>query len=217
MPTHYSFKVVSKLDELARRYEDLSRCSPQELDERRAQRRKPAITAPPEKQVRAVIAALDARGAWVEEGRLRYHGEADETRTVIDSATFIRNVGILSRCLAQLPSAERRSSGTSTKRFLGPWKASGSGVRISKWAVDRRRPAAADPPPILKFERPTPVRSHRGVIIGTQSRPISVWCQVASEMRTRWRGQVLQSSNVPAKAFSTWRIPGAGIVELQTT
>ena len=44
-----------------------------------------------------VIAAMDARGAWVESGRLRYHGKDDGTREVIESATFIRNIGVLSR------------------------------------------------------------------------------------------------------------------------
>jgi hypothetical protein len=55
--------------------------------------------APDEKEVRAVIAAMDARGAWVESGRLRYHGKDDDTREVIESTTFIRNIGVLSRCV----------------------------------------------------------------------------------------------------------------------
>jgi hypothetical protein len=50
-----------------------------------------------EARARQLVAALDERGAWVEDGRLRYHGDADDTRQVIDSSTFIKNVGVLSR------------------------------------------------------------------------------------------------------------------------
>jgi hypothetical protein len=60
----------------------------------------PRLTSQLKKQAREVVAGLDDRGAWVRDGRLRYHGKADETRRVIDSATFIRNLGILSRYLS---------------------------------------------------------------------------------------------------------------------
>jgi hypothetical protein len=51
-------------------------------------------------QAQSVIAALDERGAWVEEGRLRYFGEDDPARRVIDCQTFVRNVQTLSRFIA---------------------------------------------------------------------------------------------------------------------
>jgi hypothetical protein len=52
------------------------------------------------KQVQATVAALDARGRWVEEGRLKHHGADDPTQRVIRSATFVRNLQTLSRLLA---------------------------------------------------------------------------------------------------------------------
>ncbi len=61
---------------------------------------RPKVTSALELQAKAVIALLDERGAWVEDGQLRYHGKADDTRRVIDSRTFIRNVETLSRYLA---------------------------------------------------------------------------------------------------------------------
>jgi PelA/Pel-15E family pectate lyase len=101
MPTHYAFKVASSLEELSRQYDRLAPLTPPQLAELRAAKSgQVRITAKLEAQVREVVAALDERGAWVEDGRLRYHGEADDTRRVIDSTTFIKNLGLLSRYLA---------------------------------------------------------------------------------------------------------------------
>jgi hypothetical protein len=50
-------------------------------------------------RIQAIIDSLDERGAWVEDGKLRYHGGSDDTRRVIDSTTFIRNLNLLSRYL----------------------------------------------------------------------------------------------------------------------
>ncbi len=65
---------------------------------------KPGDPRPPatasRSQTRAVIDALDERGAWVENGRLSNQGDGDATRRIIDCRTFIRNVGILSNYLA---------------------------------------------------------------------------------------------------------------------
>jgi PelA/Pel-15E family pectate lyase len=94
LPTHYTFKVADWTDALARRYAEVKQLSPEQL-QRVATRPKPT-----EKQVQAVIKALDQRGAWVEVGRLRYHGSNDTTTHIIDCGTFIRNVRLLSDCLA---------------------------------------------------------------------------------------------------------------------
>ncbi|MBS0201611.1 MAG: hypothetical protein JSS49_01840 [Planctomycetes bacterium] len=99
LPTHYGFKVSSKLDELAREQAALAGLDPQELAKRRTSRFQVGRGRPSEKDVEAIIAALDERGAWVEEGRLRYHGSGDDTRQVIDSGTFIRNLNLLSKYL----------------------------------------------------------------------------------------------------------------------
>ena len=94
MPTHYAFKVGDRTDDIAREYERLRAGGPAGPD---APPRRPG--RPPEARVRDVIAALDERGRWVEEGRLRTHGDADPTRRVIESRTFVRNVETLARYL----------------------------------------------------------------------------------------------------------------------
>jgi len=99
VPTHYGFKVSSRLEGLAKQSSLLASLSPSELKERRDRRFRLALQRPSDQAVATVIAALDDRGAWVEEGRLRYHGGNDETRRIIDSATFIRHLTILSSYL----------------------------------------------------------------------------------------------------------------------
>ena len=43
-------------------------------------------------KVMAILNDLDSRGAWVESGRLRYHGPDDTTTQVIRSDTFVSNL-----------------------------------------------------------------------------------------------------------------------------
>ncbi len=102
MPGHYAFKVGSGMDSIEREYERLVRLDPAEL------RRRPSnvprrASASLEARVKAVVAALDDQGRWVEDGRLSYHGDDDPTRRVIDCRTFIRNVRLLSDYLASTP------------------------------------------------------------------------------------------------------------------
>ncbi len=52
------------------------------------------------RKVVAVSSTPSTTGAWVETGRLRYHGKGDDTRRVIESQTFIRNVRVLSEYLS---------------------------------------------------------------------------------------------------------------------
>jgi hypothetical protein len=89
-PQHYAFKVPDDTEQIRREYERLK------TD------RKPASPKPPgnlDPQVKRIIAAQDARGRWVESGRLRHHGPNDPETNVIRTATFIRNVETLSRYL----------------------------------------------------------------------------------------------------------------------
>ena len=101
LPTHYGFQVGSKVPQLSRQYEELSKLSAEELDRRRnRENAKPRLTKSLEDNVRQAIAELDERGAWVEEGRLRYHGKGDDTRRIIESSTFARNLDLLSQYLS---------------------------------------------------------------------------------------------------------------------
>ncbi|OHB86163.1 MAG: hypothetical protein A2V98_21325 [Planctomycetes bacterium RBG_16_64_12] len=102
MPTHYAFKVGSGVDGIEREHQRLAKLDPSELA--REPSKSPRKASPSEiARVEAVVAALDDRGRWVEEGRLNYQGDDDPTRRVIDCQTFIRNVGLLSSYLATVP------------------------------------------------------------------------------------------------------------------
>ena len=98
MPTHYSFKISDGLEAIAREYERLKNLPVTEL-RTSVSRPRPEVNGILEFRVRSIINELDARGAWVEDGRLRYHGADDPTSRVIRCATFSRNVQILSQYL----------------------------------------------------------------------------------------------------------------------
>lgn len=99
MPTHYSFKGGNWTDSAEREYQQLLKLTPEDLQKKRTNRpsqASPKLVA----EVKSVLAALDDRGRWVEDGRLRYQGDDDSTRRIIDCTTFIRNVRTLSAYLA---------------------------------------------------------------------------------------------------------------------
>ena len=89
--------TLRERESLAARYEKLQQLSPEKLAAQRESRYQLSKSVPSDADVRATIKALDDRGAWVEDGSLKYYGKGDDTRRVIDSATFIRNLDLLSR------------------------------------------------------------------------------------------------------------------------
>ncbi|HUW62648.1 MAG TPA: exo-alpha-sialidase [Candidatus Bathyarchaeia archaeon] len=98
-PTHYGFKTSWRLDTVEADY----RAAREGLPRPSRRHAADSPTRPrsvPAEEAKAVIGALDARGAWVEQGRLRYHGEDDPAREVIDSQTFIHNVETLASFIA---------------------------------------------------------------------------------------------------------------------
>lgn len=102
MPTHYGFKVSDGTDAIQREYDRLSNLDPSQLPERKVAKDKKPSRASESliKQVKSVIAALDERGAWVDDGKLKDQGADDTTRRIINCHTFIKNVGTLSSYLA---------------------------------------------------------------------------------------------------------------------
>ena len=99
MPTHYGFILDSNLDAIEAEFKRLLKVDPAKL--------KPETTKPNYRmseslatKARAVIQGIDKRGAWVEDGRLRYYGADDSTRRIISCHTFVSNVEILSQFLA---------------------------------------------------------------------------------------------------------------------
>ena len=97
MPTHYSFKTPADLEGIERSYRRLLDAPLADLNAARKKKPSPKSLAGAAKQA---IAALDAQGRWVEDGRLRYHGDTDSTSRVIDCQTFIRHVKAISDYLA---------------------------------------------------------------------------------------------------------------------
>ena len=107
LPTHYSFKVSSKLTAIRRQYEvalassgaDLIHSSARGNDRATIQKSIPWSNSLAKGATEAVH-AMDDRGAWVENGRLRYHGDDDPARKIISCRTFIQHVDTLSAYLS---------------------------------------------------------------------------------------------------------------------
>ena len=99
MPTHYSFLVNSKLDQLEQELTRLQAGTPDASTRARLEA-SPRLDAKLNQKTRAILGQLDERGAWVEDGSLSYHGDQDPTRRVIRSATFIKNLQVLARWIA---------------------------------------------------------------------------------------------------------------------
>ncbi len=98
VPTHYSFVVDSRLNQIEARYRDLLAADPEKLKAEKPQKTgslTPALIA----QAKRVIAGMDNRGAWVERGSLRAH-KIEPASGVIDSRTYVNNVGTLCRFLS---------------------------------------------------------------------------------------------------------------------
>ena len=101
LPTHYGFKVDDKTASIRKRFEKVSAMSErQRIKERDSKRQPRGISKPSTGEVEKIIAGLDARGAWVEPGKLKYHPKDDPTREVIRSETFMNNALTLADWLA---------------------------------------------------------------------------------------------------------------------
>ncbi len=99
MPTHYSFKVADQMNAIEAEYEALRKSG--KGGSTPAPRTQTLLaTSDLETRVRSVVAALDERGRWVEDGRLRYYGDADPTRRIIDCRTFAQHIRLLSDYLS---------------------------------------------------------------------------------------------------------------------
>jgi hypothetical protein len=95
LPTHYSFIGGSGLDGIQAEYDRAIAEGPM------PRRVDPTNAAPTPEEVDTILRELDARGAWVEHGKLNYQGDDDTTREIISCATFVRNVRALSNFIEQ--------------------------------------------------------------------------------------------------------------------
>ncbi len=99
MPTHYGFKVGSGVDRLRRDFEQ-TKGQPRDTSPLwKMTRGKPGNSNSLRNEVSRLVESMDARGAWLEKGRLRAAGTED-SQSIITTKTFIRNIRTLSRYLA---------------------------------------------------------------------------------------------------------------------
>ena len=99
LPTHYAFIVNSTIDRIESELK-LVRQTPIDKLWKPKELNRPRPTTSLAESAKNAIDSLDSRGAWVEDGRLRYHPEGDPTRLVIRSDTFIKNLGRLAQWIA---------------------------------------------------------------------------------------------------------------------
>ena len=100
VPTHYAFKIKDDTESIARDFESAQKQGTNTM-------KRVAPTAQPMtesmlKEVAALVASQDERGRWVEEGKLKSK-PSEPAGKIIRSATFIRNVELLSRYLKETP------------------------------------------------------------------------------------------------------------------
>ncbi len=95
VPTHYSFKVNSRLGAIRRRYERgvQEGASPKSWSEI-------AFSSPSEESVRRVIGRLDSRGRWVDVRPLRAWPREEGKDKTLSTSTFITNTKILGDYIA---------------------------------------------------------------------------------------------------------------------
>ena len=99
MPTHYGFKVGSGVKRLRAEFDE-TRTKPRDTTPIwTTVRRKPGNSNSLRTEVRQLADSMDARGAWLESGRLKDVGD-DREQQIITTKTFIRNIRTLSRYLA---------------------------------------------------------------------------------------------------------------------
>lgn len=99
VPTHYSFKMPSRLARLRKEYEQRVASGPKAVDwqPRPTKGKKPSETTVA--RARDAARSLDQQGRWLEAGGMRKTSDAKVQR-VLTSETFIRNVRSLTEYLA---------------------------------------------------------------------------------------------------------------------
>jgi len=90
VPDHYGFAFDSRLDQIEAEYDRLAATPRDQL----LAPRPAELTDELATRVELIIAALDGRGAWVQEGRLKGY-KVEQTSGVIDSQTFVDNIRAL--------------------------------------------------------------------------------------------------------------------------
>jgi len=94
LPTHYGFKVSSKIDSIERQY--------QKLKERGASHssvlqnpKLPRLDVSLRKSAERIVGQLDNRGAWVEDGELKTYPKDEQSGRIISTQTYLKNLSTL--------------------------------------------------------------------------------------------------------------------------
>ena len=99
LPTHYGFIVGNRLDRIEREYNRLMKTDRSKWKSVRSES-KPRMSNSLRERVKKILAGMDDRGAWVEEGTLKYHRDRAKVREIIDPRTFAENIETLAEFLA---------------------------------------------------------------------------------------------------------------------
>ena len=102
MPTHYGFKVSSKLVQLRRSYETSLKAPPNHSPIWTAERSAPKPYSGLNKAAAELVDAMDARGAWLESGELKAKGNDTREQKIITTKTFAQNLRTLSRFVGSM-------------------------------------------------------------------------------------------------------------------
>ena len=94
LPTHYAFKICSRVDELSRAYAKLANTPGDRLGPCSIPRK---VDDQLKREVSRVINATDARGAWVTDIGMRYHRKQG---SVIDMGVTVHNLNTLADYLS---------------------------------------------------------------------------------------------------------------------
>ena len=100
LPTHYGFKVSSRVKQLRRDYESAKKSGKNTSPLWTSKRRQPGRSSSLAKDAAELISSLDSRGAWIETGNLRARGNDTKPQEIIQMLTFNRNIVRLARFVA---------------------------------------------------------------------------------------------------------------------
>jgi hypothetical protein len=102
MPTHYGFKVGSKLARLRADYEAALKAPPGGGPIWTANRTAPKPSNSLNQAAKELVEKMDSRGAWLESGKLKAKGNDDRSQKIITTRTFATNLRTLSRFVGSM-------------------------------------------------------------------------------------------------------------------
>lgn len=102
LPTHYGFKVSSRVSRLRSDYERSLNAPPDDSPIWTTSRSAPKPNASLNRDAAKLVRAMDSRGAWLEDGQLKAKGNDTREGKIITTKTFARNLRTLSRFVGSM-------------------------------------------------------------------------------------------------------------------